>query len=413
MITISKKRAVVVAGTLAAILVWWSSDNSEQAMAQQPAQPPARQSMQPGMPAPDGVVTVIASSVGNVVTLGGTVVPYKEVTLSAQIPGEVEFIAGEEGDEFNSGDVLIRIDDEDLLAKRRAAIAQIGNIQSQLANAQMQYSRELWSPQTRSISRSGGMGIPSMFDQMFTQPMQSMMPGNIGGDRYVDRSADLYGRGTQVSQAQSQLAAAQAQVQQIDAKLKDTLSVAPFKGVIVAKLVEVGDTMQPGMPMLQFADTTYLQIKAEVPARLVSGLRKGMMVPSRIDIGNTEVDARVAQIFPAADPERHTVTVKFDLPQGIPGGPGMYAEVMVPDINAPTRTLPVIPDTAVVWRGSLPAVFVVTDDNQNKLRLIRLGDYVGHNHVAVLSGLAVGERIRVNPSAGMASGWAPGGGERP
>lgn len=404
----SKKSAVVAAGTLAAILVWWSSDSSEQAMAQQPLQAPASHNAQPGMAPQSDVVTVMASSVGNVVTLGGTVVPYKEVTLTAQIPGEVEFIAGEEGDEFNKGDVLLRIDDEDLLAKRRAAVAQIGTIQSQLANAQMQYSREIWSPQSRSISRSGGMGMPSMFDQMFTQPMQSMMPGDVGGNRYVDRTADLYSRGTQVSQAQSQLASAQAQVQQIDAKLKDTRSVAPFKGVIVAKLVEVGDTMQPGMPMLQFADTTYLQIKAEVPARLVSGLRKGMMVPSRIDIGNTQVDARVAQIFPAADPQRHTVTVKFDLPQGIPGGPGMYAEVMIPDINAPARTLPVIPDSAVVWRGSLPAVFIVTDDNQNKLRLIRLGDYVGQNQIAVLSGLTVGERIRANPTA--TSGWTPGGG---
>ena len=333
--------------------------------------------------------------------------------VRAQIPGEVEFIAGEEGDEFNEGDVLLRIDDEDLLARRRAAIAQIGTIQSQLANAQMQYSRELWSPQSRSISQSGGMGIPSMFDQMFTQPMQSFMPGDVGGDRFVDRTADLYSRGTQVGQARSQLASAQAQVQQIDAKLRDTRSIAPFKGVIVAKLVEVGDTMQPGMPMLQFADTTYLQVKAEVPARLVTGLRKGMMVPSRMDIGNTQVDARVAQIFPAANPERHTVTVKFDLPQGVPGGPGMYAEVMIPDVSAPSRTLPVIPDSAVLWRGSLPAVFVVTDDNQNKLRLIRLGDYVGYSQISVLSGLTVGERILARPSAGMASGWAPGGGGGP
>jgi multidrug efflux pump subunit AcrA (membrane-fusion protein) len=403
------KKRVVAAVSVLAVIGWWSAGNSEQALAQPqfPAQPPAMA----GTAAPGDVVTVMASRVGNVVTLGGTVVPYKEVTLTAQIPGEVEFIAGEEGDEFEEGEVLVRIDDEDLLAKRRAAVAQIGNIQSQLANAQMQYSRELWSPQSRSISRSGGMGMPALFDQMFTQPMQSFMPGDVGGDRYVDRSADLYSRGTQISQAQSQMASAQAQVQQIDAKLRDTRSIAPFKGVIVAKLVEVGDTMQPGQPLLQFADTTYLQVRSEIPARLVPGLRKGMMVPSRLDIGNTQVDARVAQIFPAADPERHTVTVKFDLPQGVPGGPGMYAEVMVPDINAPSRTLPVIPDSAVLWRGSLPAVYVITDDNQTKLRLIRLGDYVGSTQVSVLSGLSVGERILANP-AGMASGWSTGAGRQ-
>jgi hypothetical protein len=95
----------------------------------------------------------------------------------------------------------------------------------------------------------------------------------------------------------------------------------------------------------------------------------------------------------------------------VPGGPGMYAEVMVPDINAPSRTLPVIPDSAVLWRGSLPAVYVITDDNQTKLRLIRLGDYVGSTQVSVLSGLSVGERILANP-AGMASGWSTGAGRQ-
>lgn len=409
---------VLAGAALAALVIFLAVGEDEPAQANPTAAPAPAAAQVPygappaGYPGRPDVITVQASPVGNVVTLGGTVVPYKEVTLTAQIPGEIEFIAGTEGDRFKEGDVLVRIDDSQLLAKRRAALAQIGTIQSQLANAQMQYSRELWSPQSRSLSRAPGMGLPSMFDQMFTQPMTSFMPGDVGGNRYVDRTADLYARSTQVAQAQAQLAAAQAQVQEIDAKLKDSRSVAPFDGVIVKKLVEEGDTVQPGQPLIQYADTTYLQIKVEVPTRLVPGLRKGMLLPARLDIGNTRVDARVAQIFPAADVERHTVTVKMDLPEGVPGGPGMYAEVMIPDMNAPAQALPVIPDSAVLWRGSLPAVFVVTDDGQKRLRLIRLGEYVGQNQVAVLSGLTVGERILANPSTAAAQGWAPGG-DRP
>ena len=155
-----------------------------------------------------------------------------------------------------------------------------------------------------------------------------------------------------------------------------------------------------------FADTRYLQITLEIPARLMPGLRVGMMVPARLDVGNARVDARVAQIFPAADVERHTVRVKLDLPQGIPGGPGMYAEVMIPDINAPMNTLPAIPESAVVWRGSLPGVFVVGTNNETQLRLLRLGDYVSSGTVSVLSGLRVGERIYANPPPGMGSSWS-------
>jgi RND family efflux transporter MFP subunit len=288
--------------------------------------------------------------------------------------------------------------------------SQIAVAQAQIANARVQYDREIWSPQDRSISRSGGMGMPSMFDQMFTQPFgQSFMPGSVGGNRWVDERANLYSRGTALSQAQAQLAAAQSQLEQIDAKLRDTRSFAPFDGVIIKKMVEKGDTVQPGQPLVEYADLTYLQVQVDVPVRLMGSLSKGMLIPVKIDVGNVRVEARVAQIFPTADPERHTVTVKFDLPIGVPGGPGMYAEVMVPEEASSAQNVPVIPDSAVLWRGSLPAVYVATPDNGKELRLIRLGDYISGNQVAVLSGLKVGDRIYVVPPVGSSSDW----GQRP
>jgi multidrug efflux pump subunit AcrA (membrane-fusion protein) len=360
-----------------------------------------------GAPSGQGqIVMVEAGSLGSTVSIGGTVVAYKQVLLTAQLPGRIEFIAGKEGDKFSKDQVLVAIDDDDLLAKRRAAMAQWNSSQAAISNAQMQYSRELYSPQSRSLSRSPGMGMPSMFDQMFTQPLMGMMPGTMGGDRYVDRTADLYGYGTQLSQAQAQAAAARSQIDEIDAKLRDARSFAPFDGVIVRKLVEEGDTVNPGQALLEFADLSYLQIEVDVPSRLMPGLSKGMIVPARLDVGNTQVSARVAQIFPTADAQRHTVKVKFDLPVGVPGGPGMYAEVMVPDVSTPVSSVPTIPDSAVIWRGSLPAVFVVGEDGQPSLRLIRLGSYVGPSKVSVLSGLRVGEQIFAVPPDNTRSGWS-------
>ena len=352
------------------------------------------------------IVTVEASTTANAVTLGGTVVAFREVTLTAQIPGRVEFIAGTEGDAFKKADILVAIDDDDLLAKRRSAVAQYNNALAAISNARVQYDRERWSPQSRSISKSGGMGMPNMFDQMFTQPMsQSMMPGNYGGDRYVDRQADLHGFGTQLTQAQNQQLQAKSAIEQIDASLRDARSFAPFDGVIIKKMVEEGDTVQPGQPLIEFADLTYLQVEVDVPIRLMSGLKKGMLIPVKIDVGNIRADARVAQIFPSADAVRHTVKVKFDLPLDVPGGPGMYAEVMVPDSSAQTGPVPVIPDSAVLWRGSLPAVYVAAADGKTELRLIRLGEYVSGDRVAILSGLKVGERVYATPPTGASSDW--------
>jgi multidrug efflux pump subunit AcrA (membrane-fusion protein) len=337
----------------------------------------------------DAVITVVGVQVGSTVSLGGTVVPIKDVTFAAQIPGRIESIAGEEGSLFEEGAELIAINSDDLLAKRRAAWANLANAEAALRNAGVQYSREWVSPYGgEQNDMMGGMGS---IMRSFTGPAQSMTGSSPG----MDRHAQLYQYGTQVEQARGQLTAARASIEEIDTKLRDAKSVAPFKGVITKKLVEVGDPVQPGQPMLEFADMSQLQIKVEVPARLMPGVKTGMVFPARLDVGDVSIQARVVQIFPIADPDRHTVTVKLELPPGAPGGAGMYAEVMITDINEKVRELPVVPKSALVWRGSLPGVFVMNDKNAKELRLVRTGDEVGGDGIAILSGLRIGERVFV------------------
>jgi multidrug efflux pump subunit AcrA (membrane-fusion protein) len=332
--------------------------------------------------------------------VGGTVIPYKEVTLSAQLPGRVKFLAGIEGDAFKKGDLLVALDDQELLANRRALIAQMGSADAQLRNAGMQYNREIFAP--RSRTPPGGMAIPNLFDQMFTRPMEDLIGERSHG---AELSADLYSSGTQIEQARSALMRLQAELQALDSKLRDARSIAPFDGVIVRKFIEVGDTMQPGQPLLNYADVEYLQVEVDVPARLRPGLREGMMIHAELDVNHRRVPVRVAQIFPMADPQRHTVKVKFDLPQNV-SEPGMYAKVLVPDFNAPARSNPVIPESAIRYNGSLPGVYVLDEQGSAQLRLVRVGEPVPGGLVTVLSGLRPGERILADPPAGVAASWS-------
>ena len=367
---------------------------------------PMQFGMQPGhqqgvqMQSP--IISVMTAPTGSSVVLGGTIVPLREVTLSAQIPGRIEYLAGVEGEHFQAGEVVAAVDDDDLLAKREQALANVNAQSRAFQNSQVQYSKELWAPRSRDVSRMPGMGLPSMFDMFFTRPMASSMGM---GNPLLDRQADLYAQGTNMGQAHSQRIGAMSQLREVEAMLRDSRAVAPFDAIIVKKLVEVGQTVQPGQPLLKLADSHALQLQVEVPVRLVSGIRQDMVMPVILDVGSTRVQARVAQIYPVADNSRHTVKVKFDLPDGVPGGPGMYAEVMVPDPSVPVQNFPVIPNSAVIWRGSLPAVYIVNHKNENELRLVRLGEAIDNWNVAVLSGLRAGERIHARPSPGMASGW--------
>lgn len=343
---------------------------------------------------------VSVTTTGGEATVGGTVIPFKQVTLTAQSPGRVTFLVGSEGHQANAGDVLLQIGDESIQAQRRAALAQITQAEAALRNSQMQYSRELYAPRTNSMTGIPGMGIPSTFDQFFTRGFSDSMGFTNTG---VERQADLYARGVGINQAQSALMQAQANLEALDTRVRDTRSVAPFDGVIINKMVEVGDTVQPGTPLVTYAFVEYLRIDAEIPVRLAAGLSKGMIVPARLDVGGATVDAKVAQIFPVADAKRHTVRVKFDLPYDTPGGPGMYVEVTVPDASIPTRSGQAIPNEALVWRGSLPSVFVL-EDGKPSLRLVRVGYPLPDGKISVVSGLTGGEQVILNPPANLISG---------
>ena len=330
------------------------------------------------------------------VYLGGTVIPARQVAISAQMPGRVEFLAGAEGDVFDANTALVALDDTELLAQRRAALAQMANADAALRNAGVQFSRELASPQSRGTMP--GMGVPGVFDQMFTRPFSDMMGMQNSG---FERHADLYSRSAGIEQARSSFMQARSQLDAIDARLRDLVGYSPFNGVIVNKLVEVGDTVQPGQPLLVFADTTALQVQVDVPARLMPGMNAGMMLSARLDVHNRSVPVRVAQIFPMADAIRHTVTVKLDLPLDAPAAPGMYAEVILPDPHSAVSEVPAVPRAALVQRGSLPTVCVRRADGSREMRVIRTGKALDGDRIAVLAGLEGGEQVFVNTPPGQ------------
>ena len=335
--------------------------------------------------------------------LGSSVIPYKEVTLAAQIPGVLKYFAGDVGSSFSQGALLTQVDESQLVAKRNAVLAQIQNAQAAVQSTEAQYRREIISPRSKDIGAMPGFGLPAMMDNFVTRPMADALMNNYDSD--VGRYSDLVSSAAGVSQAKSSLQQAYSQLQEIDAALQNAKGIAPFEGIILQKMAEVGDTVQPGQPLLRYGFVKYKRLQADVPSGLISNITEGMVVPARID-GVSETMAKVSQIYPIADPERHTVTVKFDLPVDVTAAPGMYAEVYLPD-NASNSDVVVIPRSALLTGRSLPSVLVV-ENGTSELRLVRLGAEQGGNRVEVVSGLKPGVRIVNNPPPRATSGWMPG-----
>ena len=333
--------------------------------------------------------------------VGGTVAAHKSVVLSAQMPGRIISISGEEGDRFKQGDLLVKINDDEVLARRQTALAQFATASIAVNNAGVQYHRQIVSPST-SNHAPGGMGMPGMFDQLVTNPMSDMMGTRDYG---VERGADIAAARAQLDQAHQALEQARSQIQQIDTKLRDTLSIAPFNGVITTKSIEVGDTVQPGQSLLVYEDLDVLQIVIDVPGRLIRNLKQGQSLNARIDGLDNEILVKVSKIFPTSDPVRHTTRVKLTIPAASRVSPGNYAEVWIPVSKSNMQRRLLVPSTAVIERGGIPSIFVVNEQNQAELRLIRIGELLPSGHAVILYGVKENERVLDKPPAFITSGY--------
>ncbi len=343
-------------------------------------------------------VTVSSSAIGGSIVLGGSVLPVKTVNLSAQMPGDVKFIAGQEGDTFKQGDLLVSLDTAALLAKRQQAETQLSSAEAGYRNAQVQYQREVVSPNSQSNTMLGG--APSMFS-MFSDPFRSFTgEGNPGYERH----SNLYQYGVGIQTAMNQVEQARAAIRELDESITNAHSYAPFDGVILKKMIEQGDIVQPGMPLVTFANIGDLQIQLEVPTKLLTMLSTGQALKARLDGHDQLTDVVVDRIYPSADATGHTTTVKFSLSENSGARSGMYAEVLIPNPEKAGSESPVIPESAIIWRGSLPAVYKVTETGQIKMRLVRIGEKTGNGEVVVISGVSIGDTIIAKPASNIRSG---------
>ena len=334
------------------------------------------------------------------VSFAGTVSADKTLQLTAQMPGRIARIAGEEGDAFESGTVLVELDDSALLARLEAAAASRDAAAADIRNAQVQLQRELYSPRSNSSgSAPGGMGMPAMMDQAFTNPMQSMMGMRNRGS---ERASDLVGAETALAQATTRYKSAVANIKEIQSLLRDTQGVAQFSGVIQDVHVEVGDTVQPGQPLLDFSESAALKVEADLPVRLSRTLQPGQTLD--VALADSVLQAPVSRIHPVADPRQNTVRIELELDIASGATPGQYVEIRVPDSAAGMPAQLTIPKSAVITKGGLPLVYAIDREGKARLRVVRLGNAPDGRSQIVLSGVNVGDLLVDQPPPGLRAG---------
>jgi len=317
--------------------------------------------------------TVKQQSIALPIKVGGTVIATQQATLTAQAQGRIKKLFGQEGDTFKKGNVLIQLDNTALLSNRQAALYSV-------QNAVAQYNRELRSPSSNVAP--GGMGLPSIMDNVVTSPIQSFMGTR---DKGVEDRANLIAKQAQIQSAKSSL-------QQIESRIRDSLTVAPFDGMIIKSMVENGDIIQPGQTLLTFSNLNNLEIQLDVPARLRKVLKTGTLLTVVLDDIENSFSAKIVRVYPTIDQQTMTVRTKLQIPSQVSTAIGIYATVSIPDTRGGGKKLIAIPQSAIKYRGSIAMVSIV-DGDQLSTKLIRIGETLSNDRVEIISGLKSGDIV--------------------
>ncbi len=309
----------------------------------------------------------------------GTIHSRESVTVSAQVMGRIQQVLVHEGDSVRAGQTLVVLDDAALRSQMEQAQAGVKAAQSAQAAAQ-----------TNATLASSTL---DRYKQL--QQEKSVSPQEM--DEVTERAAAA---AASLDAGRAQTEAARAQESSARTMLGYTHLVAPFAGVVTARMADPGSMAAPGVPLLQVDEAGGLQLQATVDESAIGSVHKGMKVQVIVDGANSVSGAgmnlagTVAEIVPAADPSSHSFLVKIDLPPTSQTRAGMYGAA---EFANGARQAIVIPRSAVVVRGSLSGVYVLDSRGIAQLRNVTLGAANG-NLVEVLSGVSAGERIVDAPS---------------
>jgi membrane fusion protein (multidrug efflux system) len=280
---------------------------------------------------------------------------HEEAVVVAKVGGEVRQIHVEEGDDVKAGQLLARLDGDRLRLEVRET-------EANLRKLERDYKRQ------QELAEKG-----------------------------------LVAKGT-AENAKFDLDALQASYDRARLELSYTEIRAPISGVVSARDIKVGNTIQPNAPTFRVTDLDPLIAYVHIPEKEFRKLAPGQTADVIVDaLGGTRFAGRIARISPTVDPQTGTFRAQLEVPdESRRLKPGMFARINI--VYERRENALQVPRNAIIDTDGEQSVFTIVKGKAEQQR-IRTG-LTNNGMVEVVEGLGGGEQIVVIGQAGLKTGTA-------
>lgn len=291
-------------------------------------------------------------------SVAATVEAASTAGIATRMSGTVERVTVDVGSRVSRGDTLVALDGEDVQAR-------ISRAEAALRKAEKYYGR------IRSLAADGAATEQELDD------------------------------------ARAGLEQARAALEEARAQRDYVVLRAPFDGVVTRRSVDPGDLAAPGRPVLTLVETGSVKIVADLPAELAPEVESGTAATVVDPASGRTAPAEIVRVSPAVQASTRQFRVEARFREEGAGGlalsPGSFVRLRLPGFAPPSVW---VPEDAVVHRGQLAGVFVLSADTL-RLRWIRTGER-REGSVEALAGLSPGDRVVRSPAPRLADGTPAG-----
>ncbi|HUK15334.1 MAG TPA: efflux RND transporter periplasmic adaptor subunit [Bryobacteraceae bacterium] len=343
------------------------------------------------------VTTVKREATTDSLVLPGNIQAVTEAPVLARASGYIRKRLVDIGDRVTAGQVMAEIEAPELIQQINQAKASVDQADAAIQQAQASLAQ---GHANETLAHATAL----RFEPLFKKGVISRQDNETYQAQWAAQQANVQALEKAIAAAQSNAAAARANLDRLN-QLESYLTVrAPFAGVVTVRNIDDGVLVNEGNTMLyRVAQSNPLRVYLNVPQGDAGSVKVGqhatLVIP---DLPGRKFAGAVARTANALDPTSRTLLVEVhaDNSAGILL-PGMYTQV---DLSVPRKDPPLlIPGDTLMVRASGPQVALVGANGAVHFQPVQLGRDFGET-LEALAGLQEGQQIVVNPSDAVQEG---------
>jgi RND family efflux transporter MFP subunit len=321
------------------------------------------------------------SQANSVLAANGYVVAQRKAAVASKGTGRLVYLGVEEGDKVRKGEIIARLDDQDMVAALGKAKADLG------------------------VARADSFGTRNTLERT-----RKLFASNLASQ------ADLDAAESQYLKVRANIISARAAVDQADVAMEYTRIRAPFDGTVLTKDADVGEIVAPFASsansrgaVVSMADMGSLQVEADVSESNITRVSVGQPCEITLDAyPDMRYRGTVHKIVPTADRAKATVMTKVAfnrlddrvLPDMSAKVAFLGGELSDSAASAPAKLT--VPSTAITERGGKQVVFTIREGIAAETP-VATGERLG-TQIVVTEGLTQGETVVNRPPAALSGG---------